>query len=323
MRQDHPEGGLPVLNGGHVMAVDSDGAVEWHTDRRLGFEGSFDSRVELRCDGYSVEFSGNIARYNRRDNLFGYTWPETIYRVNSLLNLFSLPPFTSGKLFRFADKGWTWTGARASRIDITVNYSCSTADALAALMRSLSGHHIGRQKGKLSPDGMTVEYGRGSRYVYGKFYSKSAELVAHRGRKSGAHVDQEVVDFCDRLGVGREEFTLKSRFLTQNNLAYLGGITHEALVSVYYHRSQLRRLGAVKYESLEGLPRHLRATYCCWRDGMPQQISRRTLYRHRAALLEYGVDISIPSNVRSMPIKVRQVEVAALEAPSWYLRKFG
>lgn len=44
-------------------------------------------------------------------------------------------------------------------------------------------------------------------------------------------------------------------------------------------------------------------------------LSRRTFYRHRGELLKYGIDISVPSNVKTLPLRVRQVQVAALEAP--------
>lgn len=58
IRQDRPEGGIRVLNGGHIIRIDSDGSVEWKVDQRLGLEGSFDSRVDVRCDGYaSQEYS--------------------------------------------------------------------------------------------------------------------------------------------------------------------------------------------------------------------------------------------------------------------------
>lgn len=77
--------------------------------------------VEVRCDGHQVEFSGNISRYGRQDNLFGFTFADSIERINELLKSLGLPPFTAGKLYKFADSGWTWTGARVSRIDITCN----------------------------------------------------------------------------------------------------------------------------------------------------------------------------------------------------------
>lgn len=323
IRQDHGEGSLQKINGGLVMAIDSDGSVEYIVERRVGLEGSFDSRCQIRCDGAVVEFSGNIARFNRKDNLFGYQWEETISRINELLNLYSLPPFTSGKLYRFADSGWTWTGARVSRIDITMNVACFSESGMNAVLRALAGQHVGRQKGQLSIDGATVEYGRGSKYVYGKCYAKHVEFKNHRRKKSGAHVDDEVIDFCQRLGVLREEFTLKSRFLTQRALCYLGSISHMELQSVFYERTQFRRFDQVKYESMEGMPQRLKATYACWLLGHQQTIARATLYRHRLDLLKYGIDISVPHNVQHLPLQIRTIDVALLEAPDWYRKKYG
>jgi len=323
IRQDHGEGGAPRLNGGRYMAIDADGAVDYVVERRVGVEGSFDSRVDVRSDGSVVEFSGNIARYNRRDNLFGYDWPETVRRINSLLNLYSIPPFTAGKLYRFADHGWTWTGARVSRIDATMNRACFSEQGAEVVLRALASQHVGRQKGVLSVDGGTVEYGRGSKYVYGKCYAKAQELRKHRRRKSGAHVDDEVIAFCERYGVLREEFTLKSRFLTQRQFCYLGAINQSALIDIFMERTQFRRFEKVTFESFDDLPRHLRATYASWRDGLPQNVSRTTFYRHRQELLSFGVDISVPNNVQMLPVRVRTVDVAALEAPDWYRQKFG
>ncbi|WP_414639405.1 phage/plasmid replication domain-containing protein [Achromobacter sp.] len=60
-----------------------------------------------------------------------------------------------------------------------------------------------------------------------------------------------------------------------------------------------------------------------WQHGFPQGLSRATFYRHRSQLLKYGIDISVPSNVSRLPIRVKTVEVAALEAPDWYRRKYG
>jgi hypothetical protein len=178
-------------------------------------------------------------------------------------------------------------------------------------------------KGRLTPDGATVEYGRGSKYVYGKIYAKHAEFEAHLRRKSGSHVAVEVVDFCKSCGVLREEFTLKSRFLNQNGIAYLGALNQQVLVDIYLARSQFRRLADVKYENFDDLPRHLRATYVSWQNGFPQGISRATFYRHRRQLFAYGVDISVPSNVRILPVRLKVVEIAALEAPDWYRKRFG
>ena len=323
VRQVHDGGKLPIINGGRVVRIDSDGEIEYTVDTRQGLEGSFDSRVEVRCDGNQVEFSGNISRYGRQDNLFGFTFSDSIQRINELLKSLDLPPFTSGKLYKFADSGWTWTGARVSRIDITCNYVTGSMVDSEALLRNMAGHHIGRQKGSLAVNGATVEYGRGSKYVYGKLYCKTTELKKHKSRKSGQHVSDEVVDFCQSLGVIREEFTLKSRFLLQNGLAYLGAITDSLLIEVYMNRTQLQRLENVKYESFSDLPPRLRATYVSWKYGYPIELPVSTFYRHRKALLAYGVDISIPNNVQTLPIKIKTIELAALTAPDWYIKKYA
>jgi len=323
IRQDHESRSIPVLNGGRILSIDADGSIDYVVEKRVGIEGSFDSRIDLRCDGTTVEFSGNIARFNRRDNLFCYDWAETIRRINALLNLYSIPPFISGQLYRFVDSGWTWTGARVSRIDVTMNRACFSHENASTVLQQLSRHHIGRQKGRLTPDGATVEYGKGSKYVYGKCYSKHAEFIAHQKRKSGAHVDDEVIDFAKNLGILREEFTLKSRFLTQNQLCYLGQINQDDLVEVFMNRTQFKRFDKVEHESFNDLPLRLARTYAAWKLGISQQISKATFYRHRLELLKYGIDISVPCTGQILPIRVRTIEVAALEAPDWYKHKFG
>lgn len=323
IRQSHISGGLPVINGGRVVRIDSDGEIEYVLDTRQGLEGSFDSRVEIRCDGHTVEFSGNISRYGRQDNLFGYSFTETIEKINQLIQTFGLPPFTAGELYGFTENGWTYSGARISRIDITCNYATGSMLDSEALLRNMAGHHIGRQKGSLSVNGATVEYGRGSKYVYGKLYCKTTELKRHKSKKSGQHVSEEVINYCQNVGVVREEFTLKSRFLTQNGLAYLGTITDEKLSEVYMNRSQLQRLEQVKYENFNDLPPRLRATYVSWKYGYPIDLKKSAFYNHRKALLAYGVDISIPNNVHTLPIKVKTIQLSAISAPDWYQQKYA
>jgi len=321
VRQEYPCGGLPVINDGNVLWLDADGTVERTKLAHMQFDGSYDTRISIRCDGSRVELSGNVGRFSRRDNLFGYDFETCIARCNEVLNLWNLPPFTRGQFNRFADSGWCWTGAVVTRLDLTLNYATGSPQALEAFIKAMAGHHVGRQKGRLSIDGMTVEYGAGSKYVYAKLYCKGAELRKHMKKKAGAHVDADVLDFAERLGTVREEIELKSRFLTQNGLRYLGEITHAKLLEVYMARSQVQRLNEVKFDTFENMPRRLKATYASWKLGMTNDITRATWYRHRTQLLEYGIDISVPCNVHALPIRVRTVELAMLEAPDWYWKK--
>ncbi|MEK6805316.1 MAG: phage/plasmid replication protein [Pseudomonadota bacterium] len=323
IRQVHPAGGIPTLSGGVMISTDADGAVEFQTLKRSDIEGSFDSRMWIRCDGNTVEFHGNISRWNRRDNVFGYSWAETISRVNRLLNLYSLPPFTDGEKFRYADSGEGWTGARVSRIDATANHTFFNLPDAQMALSILARHHVGRQKGTISPDGTTVMYGYGSKYVSGKCYLKSAELRTHLRKKSGSHVGQDVIEFCEMLGVIREEFTLKSRFLTQKNICWLADISQQEVHRMFNERTQMKRLHQMTYPDLSSLHPAIRGTLARYENGEPLNLKRATLYRHRKALLPFGIDISVPNNVKKFAPPVRTIERALLVAPEWYRKKYG
>ncbi|SFU83476.1 Phage X family protein, partial [Nitrosomonas eutropha] len=152
---------------------------------------------------------------------------------------------------------------------------------------------------------------------------KYQELEKHRCKKSGSHVSDDVIEFCKTEGILREEFTLKSRFLLQNGLAFLGSITQQKLNDIYNERTQLQRLEGMKYENFNDLPLRLRSTYASWKLGLPINLKRTTFYRHRTELLSYGIDISIPNNVHYLPERVRTVQLKALTAPDWYIQNYG
>jgi hypothetical protein len=325
MYQIHWDGGLPVLNDGNVVAFSEGGEIEWTTQRHIMAEGSFDSRLRVRCDGFKVEVSGNIGRFNRRDNLFGYGFEECVRRWNEFLVLWNLPPFTKGQpCFTYGNKRLEWSGAIVTRIDVTKNYACFSGQNLRLYMGWLATHAQGRRKVGVSPDGNTIVWGDGSRYVYEKFYNKAAELVSHA--KKNRHITAEVIEFAEQLGVGRHELELKTRFLTQNGLRFLGEITMAKIISIYRDRSQLILTDKVPFDSFNDIPTPYRATAKDWRDGadLVSTMKRATYFRHRAFLRkQYGIDISTKCNVEHLPIKVRHIEPTALIAPDWYRKNYA
>src|SRR5438045_1883846 len=82
---------MPRINDGRVISIDADGSVSWEVDRAFSVEGSFESKVQVICDGNRVRFSGNIGRFNRTDNLFGFEFPECMRRINHVLQGLGLP----------------------------------------------------------------------------------------------------------------------------------------------------------------------------------------------------------------------------------------
>lgn len=325
MYQVHEGGGLPVINDGNVWSVDSDGVVEWTTLRHITVEGSYDSKLRLRCDGSRVEVSGNIGRWNRRDNLFGYTFEQCVGRWNRYLNEWNLPPFSKGApYFAFGQKRLQWSGAVVTRIDVTKNYATWSPENVRLYLQWLATHQQGRRKAKVTPDGATVIWGDGSKFVYEKFYAKGLELVSQAKRNQ--HVAAEVVEFAHSLGVARHELELKTRFLTQNGLRFLGEIDMGKLVRLYRHRSQVILQDKIPFDSFNDIPAPYRATAKDWRDGqdLAGTLKRTTYYRHRAFLkAQYNIDISTPCNVELLPLRVKHIEPTALVAPDWYRQKYA
>lgn len=323
MHQEHPEGGLPIINSGQVICYSEDGEIEWTTDKAIEVEGSYETKLRIRCDGFRVEASGNIGRFRRPDNLFGFTYEQCIARWNDVLHSLNLPPFTKGEpVFWAGDTHMSWSGAYNTRIDLTRNYCLFNRDDLSLFMGWLSSNQRGRLKVGVSADGGTIEWGKGSKYVYEKFYDKLREMES---RKHGSkHADPDVWDLV-RTGVGRHEMTLKTRFLTQNGYRFMGQTNMGKLVQLYRERSELILTDKVPFDSFNDLPKTIRATAKDWRDGVDLAASmpERTYRRHRRELLKYGIDIATKCNVEHLRTSIKHIECMPLRAPDWYLQRYA
>ena len=171
IRQSHAGGGLPVLKGGSFVELDASGKCVSVTEKRCKVIGSHETSVFLRCDGHTVEFSGNISRFGRRDNLWGLSFPDAIRKVNALLCIHGLPSFTPGRCMYVNVNGHPkrhWTGAVITRLDFTKNFFTGSKADASAFMRWLQSQQASRLKTGVYADGETVDWGRGSRYIYQK-----------------------------------------------------------------------------------------------------------------------------------------------------------
>jgi hypothetical protein len=301
------------------MATDEGGELVWKTVRAVKHEGSFETSVNVRCDGHRVTFSGNVSRFGRADNFFGFGFVECLRRVNALLSHYGLPPFTAGKRIEFVKRGdvvYQWTGARFSRIDLTANYEAGSEADAHAVMQYLGSQHARRHEGRVLGQGETVAWGVGSRRQYWKAYIKHLELRRHGG-------SEQVAAHCEQRGVVRFEGTLRSNALTDMGAAFLGdyesGFAMGQLIKLFDQQTEV--LGRVEHstDELELLPKRLRATARDYLAGMDcsRSMSRSGFYAHRRGLLPYGLDIAV-RNVRPFQPRVRVVQLRPAEVPSWY-----
>lgn len=318
--QDHPDGGLPVVDSGCVWACDEAGQVEWKTMKAVKHEGSFETSVSVKCDGFRVTVSGNASRFGRAENLFGFGFFRCINRLNAILAHYGLPPFTAGVKRESISKGqvrYIWTGARVSRIDVTANYETGSADNAHAFMQYIGAQHAGRHEGRVLGQGETVAWGVGSRRQYWKAYIKHLEL------KRRGCPDQRVVEHCEKRGVVRFEGTLRSNALTDMGCAYLGdfesGWAMKQLTLCFHQHAEVLGRAEKTTDELDELPKHLRATARDYLAGMDVSnvLSRASYYRHRRELLSYGIDIAV-RNVSPFRPRVRVIELTRAEVPSWY-----
>jgi II/X family phage/plasmid replication protein len=331
VQQLHPEGGIKPVNNGKVFSVDEDGLIEWEVERPFSFEGSHESRVQIQSDGWTVKLSGNVGRFHRRDNIFGFTLDEVMGKANRILASFDLPPFTKGKPFlEYGSPFSKFTGAFFTRLDLTENFSVGSAANVAPFMQHLAAQSVSRMRTGSFPDGYTVDYGRGSKYWYAKAYAKHHQLTARQQKKHPPVPD--VLAFVEHVGMVRFEVTLKSRFLSQNGLRYWGAIDMQKLNRIFYEKAEVIRREKAAYESLdqmfEDLPAELLGTALAWKMGkdLSCKMKRATYYRHRRKLLiEHGIDISQPCKVVELAtrIKVREIEVMPMVAPDWYWDRTG
>lgn len=331
VQQLHPDGGLKPVNDGRVFAVDEDGLVEWEVDRAFDFDGSHDSRVQIQSDGWTVKLSGNVGRFHRRDNIFGFALDEVMGKANRILDQFALPHFTKGSSFlEYGSPFSKFTGAFFTRLDLTANYSVGCAENVAPFMQHLAAQSVSRMRTGAFPDSYTVDYGRGSKYWYAKAYAKYHQLISRQQRKRLPL--PEILEFVERVGMVRFEATLKSRFLMQNGLRYWGAIDMSKLIQVFNEKSEVVRREKAAYESLdqmfEQLPAELLGTALAWKMGkdLPRMMKRATYYRHRRRLLDdFGIDVSQPCRVVELAtrVKVREITVMPMIAPDWYWDRTG
>src|SRR5690606_21253369 len=107
----------------------------------------------VRCDGSTVELSGNVGRFDRSDNIWNYDIQDTIAKASEIVRAHDLPAFTPGECRHKAsiskhdyDLGlWTeWTGATLAELHATRNYYVGNEKLASEAMRYFSGLRAAR-----------------------------------------------------------------------------------------------------------------------------------------------------------------------------------
>lgn len=355
MQQDHQAGDLPLV-GKHVIE-----RIELETGEHLPpsvnqkiLEGSYSTKLTIRCDGTRVRVEGNPSRWQRMDNLFGLqTLDECVAIFNHVLAQYNLPPFTKNTHIQYRQTAndtkaqLVGNGAEITAIDWTINHEIGKGKE-QSFIRGLSSMQIGRgRKPKLYPDGNTCNWGEGSTWLMTKLYCKAAELKKHlkkdqrkKDRISDDRLNytQSLIEYCEQKGVVREEHSLRQALIKRHNLQFYGRVTEEEFkphlkeietamktiqISHDEHQTiaeQLMSLGVVKSRQSAN------ATQCyalMWQHGadLRQQLKSTQFYEHKSRLKAIGIDIGQQFDVSRMCPTLKRseiIEVKPLAIPSWY-----
>lgn len=356
MQQKHPEGGLPLVGKHVIHRLDLETGEELppSVNQKI-LEGSFSTKLTIRCDGEKVRVEGNPSRWQRMDNLFGLTTlDECVDIYNHILSQYGLPPFTKNTRFfhRQSPDGKTSSlvgdGAEFTAIDWTQNFSIGQGME-ASFIRGISSMQIGRgRKPTLYPNGMSCSWSYGSKYRADLLYAKAFELREHlkkdKRKKEGVSNQQleyieKLIDYCEEQGVVRQEHKLQQLLLKKHNLQFYGLATEKDFqphlkdienamntiqISHDEHKSiadQLLELGVVKSRQAANATQ---SYALMWQHGtdIKSILTRSNYFVHKARLKQIGLDIGQVFDVtRLCPTLKRSevIEIKPLAVPDWYL----
>lgn len=355
IQQQHPDGGLPLV-GTHVIErldMESGEALPPSVNQKR-LEGSFSSKLTIRCDGFKVRVEGNPSRWQRMDNLFGLqSLDECVEIYNHILAQYGLPPFTKNTRLtprQTPDKksaSLVGNGAEITSIDWTRNLSVGKGKE-PSFIRGMSSMQIGRgRKPHLFPNGMTCGWGYGSSWALNKLYCKAWELKEHlkkdKRKKEGVTEQQlnyieQLIHYCEEYGVVRDEMSMKQLFLKKHNLQFYGLVTEDdfyahltdienAMKTIQINHDehtsiadQLLELGIVKSRQAANATQ---SYAIMWQNGadIKNLLNRSQYFEHKSRLKQIGIDIGQTFDItRLCPTLKRSelIEVTPLPVPNWY-----
>lgn len=289
-----------AFSAGQVLCIDANGETEWLSQRRLIVPGSHDSTITVKATpgtdpGISLRFSGNPVKWLQGHNIFGTDDLQGIAR-DLVVGVFDIlgQPLDFQVISALQSGHFTLL-----RVDINYSWLVPTGPDALEFIRSMSASsylsHRGR--GELRRES-TCSWGKGSQYWWMKAYHKGSEL-----RDKGHQLPLELsctsalLEFADRCV--RIEVQLNSKELKRRSLNVASAWhdwTPSEIHSDYLQRLQISDATmSRKQNPPPGLPEKLVSVYQLWADGhdLRQLYPRATWYRHRKALMDYGIDIAV------------------------------
>lgn len=284
-------------------------------------KGSYDTNLRIRSVDNIIEVSGNPSGFNREDNLFGLpTIRDAITAYNRLLDGLGLPRFTRM--------------ATITRVDLARNFTTGNMRNAYQVIRCLSAKGVRGKLAYLYSDGTTVDWWKGNKGKYLKYYLKGPEFNRHHKERS--NYQNQLLDWMTTHGVMRQEITLRSRELAKRGLRHPERWTLETPVNLLEefsmhnlteHRTNYETIAEQliaqgEKEATAERAQQLALSWLAGYDLRPSEqggrLTRRTYYRYKRVLAQVGIDISSPCEVTRLLPKVETIYIEPAVPPAWY-----
>lgn len=290
------------LPHGSVLRLSPDGEIEWQTIAWHDVpNGSGDTSVRLRAWTDVLEISGNPNKWLNGHNLWGsddLVGLTVDLARSALATLGARPPEPD-------EARWRAGGFAVKLAHVTLMFDLGTDDAVLEYLHWLEGASASNRRVNGLRKGSTVSWS--TRSLRMKAYHKLQELVDTKGLANHPLRSQLLAWASGKL---RWEVELRSRELKRLHLdtadMWLALGDTQKLALAYAKLVEMPTRQNPKVAGLD-VPRHLRGTLLLWtqRADLRVSLSKRTYYRHRRELLEYGYDITRPptEDERTTPLE--------------------
>jgi len=307
--------------------------------------GSHDTNLRVRCDGSTVQLSGNVGRFDRPNNVWNYGFQDTIEKASQIVNGLSLPSFFAGNETiketvskRDYDLGlWTeWSGAVVRELHVTRNYFAGNESLAIEVMKFFNGQRAARlSKGRHGNE--TVQFGdlakKGKAFHKALVvYRKADEMLAHaKGVAKKAEIRKSPeYQMARDLGLIRVECKWGAHFLRDNGLRYVGGVTMGKLISIFERETGFLMNATPDQAArvVSDLPNKIKAAAMLWLRGedLRSIYSRATYFRMVKTLRDYGIDASESrtggqsgeTELQALLDALPRFDLKVLPVPEWY-----
>lgn len=286
------------VESGRILKIDRDGVIEYEkrTWEQIRCPSS-DTSIRIRCDGKRLDFTGNIGRFQQKDNLTGLGVVECVGRWSEVMAGLGLDVRMFGTVVR--EGTVSEVGTRLTRIDLASNFRVSD---YSAFCRSKLTRPIGRRHPREGKYGPVWGYdSKRSNWWKAKVYDKDAEQQGLRSSKGGETT-------------ARFEIQLGGEWLKRKNLNTVKAWGDDMAKIIYGRFTSELFKETVSVEEWNEIPSHLRQYAVLWRDGCDIRsfVSRPTWFRVKSRLRDFGIDISVPCNVVALTSRCRTIEIQPL-----------